>query len=223
MSGMLIVGSMPIGNYDDLTIRMLNAIHDCDIIYSDYMPDNINNILNIYNIKKDVVVLKSTNTMSADEQQLKDVLNLLHRGKKVLLVSGEGNVGIADPGNQFIQQCIQHQIKYTILPGPSAFMTAFVSSGITNGDFFISCNMENPKSVIDRFINSNNPLIILVWQYQLEEILKSITSNKKITLACDMTMPTEMFFHGTAEQILKNINYNKIKNDTKIAFVLHDS
>lgn len=223
MSGKLIVGSMPIGNPDDITIRMLNAIHDCDIIYSDYLPDNIYNLLEIYQIKKEVVVLNSTNTTYADLKQVEEVVNLIIKGKKVLLVAGEGQVGIADPGNQFVQACIEQQLPYTVLPGPSAFMSAFVSSGIVNGDFFISCNMNDPKSVIDRFINQNIPLIILVWESKLDEILKGISTDKKITLACDMTMSTELFLHGTAKEILSSPKYSRIKENTKIAFVLHDN
>lgn len=223
MIGKLIVGSMPIGNIDDITIRMLNAVHECDIIYSDSLPDNIYKLLKEYNVVKDVVVLKSTNTMYADVDQILDVEKLILDGKTILLVAGEGNVGIADPGNQFIQMCIDKQLPYTVLPGPSSFMTAFVSSGIVNGDFFISCNMENPKSVIDRFINQNTPLIILVWQNKLDDILQNIISSKKITLACDMTMPTELVIHGTAAEILKNSRYKQINANTKIAFVLHDN
>jgi 16S rRNA (cytidine1402-2'-O)-methyltransferase len=223
MIGELLVGSMPIGNYDDITLRMIYAMHDCDIIYSDNLPDNIFKLLSVFNIKKDVVVLKSTNTMYADEQQIKDVIGLILSGKKVLLVAGEGNVGIADPGTQFIQACIEKQLPYTVLPGPSAFLTAFVASGIVNGDFFLSCNMNDPKSVIDRFINQNTPLIILIWQNKIKEILESILSNKQITLACDMTMPTELIFHGTATEILKNPKFKLIKENTKIAFVLHDN
>lgn len=222
MSGQLIVGSMPIGNYKDITIRMIDAIRDCDIIYSDYLPDNIYKLLEIYKLKKDVVVLNSTNTMYADDGQVNDVMSHIINGKTILLVAGEGQVGIADPGNQFIQACIDKQLKYTVLPGPSAFISAFVSSGITNGDFFISCNMNDPKSVINRFINQPVPLIILVWQNKLEDILLNINTNKKITIACDMTMDTEMFLHGTAKEIMSNIKYKDIKSNTKIAFVLHD-
>jgi 16S rRNA (cytidine1402-2'-O)-methyltransferase len=220
--GELIIGSMPIGNYDDITLRMIYAMHECDVIYSDNLPNNILELLSMFNISKEVVILKSTNTMYADEQQVKDVVELILNGKKVLLVAGEGNVGIADPGTQFIQACIKKQLPYTVLPGPSAFLTAFVASGIVNGDFFLSCNMNDPKSVIDRFINQNTPLIILVWQNKLNEILESITVNKQITLACDMTMKTELIIHGNAKEILNNPKFKLIKNNTKIAFVLHD-
>jgi 16S rRNA (cytidine1402-2'-O)-methyltransferase len=221
-SGQLIVGSMPIGNYDDITIRMVNAMRDCDIVFSDNLPTPIEELLKIYDLEKEIIVLKSTNTQYADQDQVDHMVDLIINGKKVLLVASEGQVGIADPGNQFIQACISKELAYTILPGPSAFMNAFVSSGITNGDFFVSCNMFDPKTVIDRFINQSIPLIILVWQNKLEEILLGITTDKKITLACDMTMKTEMFLHGTAKEILSDSRYKTIKENTKIAFVLHD-
>jgi mannosyltransferase OCH1-like enzyme len=52
-SGQLIVGSMPIGNYDDITIRMVNAMRDCDIVFSDNLPTPIEELLKIYNLEKD--------------------------------------------------------------------------------------------------------------------------------------------------------------------------
>lgn len=227
MVGKLVVGSMPIGNPDDITIRMLNAIHDCDIIYSDYLPDNIYNLLKIYDIKKEVVVLNSTNTMHADMDQVDEVVSLISRGKNVLLVAGEGQIGVADPGTQFIQACIAKSLPYTVLPGPSAFITAFVASGIVNGDFFISCNMSNPEQVLEKFRLSNTPVVVLVWQDKLQTILEYARDcfpiNKQITLACDMTMESEMFLTGTAKQLLSNPKFKLINKSTKIALVLHDN
>ena len=227
MFGKLVVGSMPIGNPDDITIRMLNAIHDCDIIYSDYLPDNINNLLISYDIDKEVIILNSTNTMYADAEQVDDVVSLISRGKTVLLVAGEGQVGVADPGTQFIQACIEKSLPYTILPGPSAFITAFVASGIVNGDFFISCNMSNPEQVLEKFRMSGTPVVVLVWQDKLTSILEYVRDcfsiNKKITLACDMTMNSEMFLTGTAKQLLANPKFKLINQSTKIALVMHDN
>jgi 16S rRNA (cytidine1402-2'-O)-methyltransferase len=227
MTGKLIVGSMPIGNIDDITIRMLNAIHDCDIIYSDYLPDNIHKLLDAYDVTKEVVVLNSTNTMYADVSQVQDVVSLVSRGKKVLLVAGEGQIGVADPGTQFIQECIKKSLPYTVLPGPSAFITAFVASGIVNGDFFISCNMENPEQVLEKFRMSGTPVVVLVWQDKLTSILEYIRDcfsiNKTITLACDMTMDSEMFLTGTAKELLANPKFKLINQSTKIALVMHDN
>jgi len=227
MTGKLIVGSMPIGNIDDITIRMLNAIHDCDIIYSDYLPDNIHKLLDAYDVTKEVVVLNSTNTMYADVSQVQDVVSLVSRGKKVLLVAGEGQIGVADPGTQFIQACIEKSLPYTVLPGPSAFITAFVASGIVNGDFFISCNMENPEQVLEKFRMSGTPVVVLVWQDKLTSILEYVRDcfsiNKTITLACDMTMDSEMFLTGTAKELLTNPKFKLINQSTKIALVMHDN
>jgi 16S rRNA (cytidine1402-2'-O)-methyltransferase len=227
MTGKLIVGSMPIGNIDDITIRMLNAIHDCDIIYSDYLPDNIHKLLDAYDVTKEVVVLNSTNTMYADVSQVQDVVSLVSRGKKVLLVAGEGQIGVADPGTQFIQACIEKSLPYTVLPGPSAFITAFVASGIVNGDFFISCNMSNPEQVLEKFRMSGTPVVVLVWQDKLTSILEYVKDcfsiNKRITLACDMTMESEMFLTGTAKELLANPKFKLINQSTKIALVMHDN
>jgi 16S rRNA (cytidine1402-2'-O)-methyltransferase len=178
----------------------------------------------------DIRILKSTNTMFADEYQVKEVVDLIKNGETVLLVAGEGQVGIADPGNQFIQACIEEDLKYTIYPGPSSHITAFVASGITNGDFYISCNMEYPEKTIEYFKDQDTPLVIPIWQHRLDEIIELLDTkfkftnnkNKKVTLCCDMTANEELFITDWVDKIAKNEKLKEIRPYAKIMLVVSD-
>jgi 16S rRNA (cytidine1402-2'-O)-methyltransferase len=233
MSGMLIVGSMHLGHPEDMSYRMVKAIKDSDVIYTDYMPDNLYHALEHFGMlpeSYDIRILKSTNTMFADEYQVKEMVDLIKNGETVLLFAGEGQVGIADPGNQFIQACIEEDLKYTIYPGPSSHITAFVASGITNGDFYISCNMEYPEKTIEYFKDQDTPLVIPIWKHRLDEIIELIDTkfkftnnkNKKITLCCDMTANEELFITDWADKIAKNEKLKEIRQYSKIMLVVSD-
>ena len=233
MSGMLIVGSMHLGHPEDMSYRMVEAIKESDVIYTDYMPDNLYYTLEFFGMlpeSYDIRILKSTNTMFADEYQVKEVVDLIKNGETVLLVAGEGQVGIADPGNQFIQACIEQDLKYTIYPGPSSHITAFVASGITNGDFYISCNMEYPEKTIEYFKDQDTPLVIPIWQHRLDEIIELLdtkfkftnSKNKKVTLCCDMTANEELFITDWVDKIAKNEKLKQIRPYAKIMLVVSD-
>jgi 16S rRNA (cytidine1402-2'-O)-methyltransferase len=225
MSGMLIVGSMHLGHPEDMSYKMVEAIKESDVIYTDYMPDNLYYALEFFGMlpeSYDIRILKSTNTMFADEYQVKEVVDLI--------VAGEGQVGIADPGNQFIQACIEEDLKYTIYPGPSSHITAFVASGITNGDFYISCNMEYPEKTIEYFKDQDTPLVIPIWQHRLDEIIELLDTkfkftnnkNKKVTLCCDMTANEELFITDWVDKIAKNEKLKEIRPYAKIMLVVSD-
>jgi 16S rRNA C1402 (ribose-2'-O) methylase RsmI len=233
MSGMLIVGSMHIGHQLDMTQRMIDAIRNNKVIYSDYMPDNLYDVIEFYGMNRndyDIRILKSTNTLFADEYQIKECMDLIKEGRTVLLVAGEGQIGISDPGNQFIQECIKQNLKYTIYPGPNCHVTAFVASGITNGDFLISSNMQYPEKTIQYFKDQDTPLVIPIGPNRLQEILKLIDvefkfkngKNKQITLCIDMTANDEMYITDWANKIAHREELQKIREHAKIVLVISD-
>lgn len=233
MSGRLIVGSMHIGHLQDMTFRMVDAIRESQVIYSDYMPDNLYDVIKFYKMDVsnfDIRVLKSTNTLFADEYQLKECMDLIKEGRTVLLVAGEGQVGIADPGNQFIQECIKQNLEYTIYPGPNSHVSAFVASGITNGDFVISSNMTYPEKTIEYFKDQDTPLVIPIWPNRIKDILELIDTkfkftngkNKKVTLCIDISSNEEMYITDWVDKIAHREEIGKIREYAKIMLVLSD-
>lgn len=233
MSGKLIVGSMHIGHPQDMTYRMVEAIRECRVIYSDYMPDNLYRLLDFHGIsieEKDIRILKSTNTMFADEYQVNECVELIKQGFTVLLVSSEGQISMSDPGPQFVQACIENDLVYTVYPGASAFVSAFVASGLTNGDFYMSCNMEYPEKTIEYFKDQDTPLVIPIWHYRLDDVLKIIdekfkfdsNKTKKVTLCVNMTTNEELFITDYVDKILHNEKLKHIQQYSKVMLVLSD-
>lgn len=233
MSGKLIVGSMHIGHHQDLSYRMVDAMRESQIIYTDYMPDNLYKALELYGIKadeRDIRILKSTNTLFADDYQIQEVIDFIKEGRTVLLVAGEGQIGMADPGVQFIQACIDNQLPYTVYPGPSAYVSAFVAAGIVNSDFFISANMEHPEKTIEYFKDQDNALVIPIWDYKLNGVLDVLDQkfkftngrNKKATFCIDMTTNEEEYITDWVDQIAKNDRLRNLRPHAKLMLVISD-
>ena len=227
MNGKLLVGSMHIGNHDDTSFRMFNAIKQCDVIFSDDPISEIENLLKHYNIQKEIITLKSTNTNYADIDQINLMIKYIKENKTVLLVATEGQIGMADPGPQFIQACITNNLPYTVLPGPSAFANAYVASGFSGGDFLISYGIHNVLEVLSLHVNKQYGFAIPVYYNDLKPALEFIsnsahyeTKEKMIAICVNMTLPTELIIVDKAKNILNNIKIDKIKEHDKIIIVL---
>ena len=157
-------------------------------------------------------------------------MDLIKEGMDVLLVAGEGQIGIADPGNQFIQECIKQNLNYTVYPGPNSHITAFVASGIINGDFTISCNMDYPEKTIEYFKDQDTPLVIPIWPNRLKNMLELIDTkfkfdngkNKQITVCVDMTSSEEIYITDWANKIAHREEIQKIREHAKIVLVISD-
>ena len=105
-----------------------------------------------------------------------------------------------------------------------------MASGITNGDFYISCNMEYPEKTIEYFKDQDTPLVIPIWQHRLDEIMELLdtkfkftnSKNKKVTLCCDMTANEELFITDWVDKIAKNEKLKQIRPYAKIMLVVSD-
>jgi len=227
MNGKLLVGSMHIGNHHDTSFRMLEAIRECDVIFSDDPISEIENLLRYHDIEKEIVTLKSTNTNYADQDQINLMINYIKNNKTVLLVATEGQIGMADPGPQFIEACIKNNLPYTVLPGPSSFINAYVASGFSGGDLFISYGIHNVVEVLSLHANRQYGLVVPVYYDDLKDALTFIKNDvhyegkeKMVAICVDMTLPNELIIIDTSKNILNNPNIDKINKDNKIIIVL---
>jgi len=226
-SGKLIVGSMHIGNISDMSQRMLDYFVSSDVIFSDDSEINAINIIKKLKIKKDIVVLKSKDSTYADPDQIKLFKEYIESGKTVLLLASEGLIGVADPGSQFIQECIKNNFEYVVVPGPNAFLNAYVISGFVGGDITISHgihtvieNLKKNKDVAGSFVtplyadNLMEVLDYLIKNYNFEKV------KKQIAICCNMTLPTEFSLVGDIEFVVSHEKIKKINNNTRIVLVV---
>ena len=228
---------MPIGNIDDITIRMINAFRDCDIILSDNPSYMAEQILKKYNIEKEIVLLNSENSGYADENQIHLMESYIKNNKSVLLISSEGQVAISDPGVQFIQRCISKKLSYEVLPGPSSSVSAFVYSGLSSGRLFIHPTVEKDEIDIKFGLirNMSNPVAVHIWSKDLPKALRYIddhfkwvsddgltTANRIVSICCDISMPNNFMVMDWCDKIINNKGIINISKDTLITLIFSD-
>ena len=122
---MLYLIATPIGNLGDITFRAVQTLKCCDEIWCEDTRQTAK-LLNHLGIKKPLVSCHEY----TQKEKVPQLLEKLRAGLSIAYVSDAGLPGISDPGAVLVQACIEAELPYTVLPGPSAVLTAAVLSGL---------------------------------------------------------------------------------------------
>ncbi|OJW54075.1 MAG: 16S rRNA (cytidine(1402)-2'-O)-methyltransferase [Alphaproteobacteria bacterium 41-28] len=136
---MLYLVATPIGNLKDITLRALETLKEVDVIACEDKRVS-SKLLNHYGISKPLLSYHDHNA----EQVRPRLLARLKEGKKVAYITDGGMPLISDPGFKLVVACQKEQLPYTVIPGPSAPLTALCLSGLSPDRFFF-CGFLPPK------------------------------------------------------------------------------
>jgi 16S rRNA (cytidine1402-2'-O)-methyltransferase len=120
----LILVPTPIGNLEDITLRALRILKECDLIFAEDTRVT-KKLLSHFEISKHVVPFHAHN----EHKALKGAIERIQSGNQTVLVSDAGTPGISDPGFLLVRACVEAGIEVECLPGPTAFVPALVASG----------------------------------------------------------------------------------------------
>ncbi|MET0206920.1 MAG: 16S rRNA (cytidine(1402)-2'-O)-methyltransferase [Thermoleophilaceae bacterium] len=125
MSGRLVVCPTPIGNLEDVTLRVLAALRDADVVAcEDTRRTRI--LLDRYGVKAKLVSYHEHN----ERARSAELVGRMREGAVVALVSDAGMPLVSDPGYLLVRGCVAAGLPVEVLPGPSAAITALVASGL---------------------------------------------------------------------------------------------
>lgn len=127
---MLYVCATPIGNLGDITPRVLEALRSVELVAAEDTR-RTRKLLSHFDIHVPLTSLFQHN----EAQKTEEVLSLLREGKDVALVTDAGTPGVQDPGMRLVARAVAHDIDISVLPGPSAVLTALVASGFEGEGF----------------------------------------------------------------------------------------
>lgn len=128
---MLSVVPTPIGNRQDITLRAIEVLKSADLIAAEDTRHS-GLLLQHLGIKKPFISLHGHN----ESFRCEEVANRIAGGSHVALITDAGMPGISDPGYRLIRTCIERGLPVSVLPGPSAVLTALVGSGFPCDRFF---------------------------------------------------------------------------------------
>ncbi|MBI2915145.1 MAG: 16S rRNA (cytidine(1402)-2'-O)-methyltransferase [Firmicutes bacterium] len=203
-TGELLVCPTPIGNLEDITLRVLRVLEEVDLIASEDTR-RTRALLTHFGIKSPLVSYHRRNEAERGAELVKAML----AGQRVALVSDSGMPGVSDPGGAMIRLAIEKGVRVTVLPGPTALVPALVASGLPAGRFafegFLPRRRGARRAYLEGARTEARTLIFFEAPHRLRESLEdmlAIMGDRKISAARELTKVHEEIFRGTVSEAL---------------------
>ena len=129
-TGTLFLCATPIGNLEDITLRVLRTLQEVDLIAAEDTRNSIK-LLNHFQIKTPMTSYHEYNKIDKGRFLVEKMLS----GENIALITDAGTPGISDPGEELTAMCYEAGIPVTSLPGPAACITALTLSGLPTRRF----------------------------------------------------------------------------------------
>ncbi len=221
---MLYLVSTPIGNLKDITLRAIEILKEVDEVICESTEAALK-LLYCYNIKKPLIHLSDENQL----QVIPKIIKKLKEGKKLALIADAGTPVISDPGQFLIKQAIKENMKIIPIPGPSAILSALITSGLSPQPFlflgFLPKKDNDKKKIFkdlkNKKINKKSLTIIFFESphrlIRTLEIIKNILGEKtQLSIGREMTKVYEEFIRGNIDQILVKLAGKVIKGEITV-------
>ena len=201
---MLYVCATPLGNLEDITLRTLRVFRKVDYILCEDTRRTIK-LLNHYEIKKRLVSMNEHTEFHKKNFVIED----LKEGKSIALVSDAGMPGIQDPGQMLIREVIKNKLEYTVLPGPSAMITAIVGSGWCEDEFlflgFLPRKKKERQALLMKHRSIEAELILYEAPHRFPNLLEDaleILGDREIIICRELSKKFEEYIHTTLSEAL---------------------
>lgn len=217
-SGILYIVSTPIGNLSDITLRAIETLKQVDLIAAeDTRHTGI--LLKNYGITTPLSSYHDFNKQKKGPELIQKLLS----GNSIALVSDAGTPGISDPGYLLIKLAIENQIQIVPIPGPAAFISALVVSGLPTDKFvfegFLPNKPQKRRRRLEELAQEKRTLIFYESPYRLLKFLdaiKQIFGDRRICVARELTKKFEEIKRGTVTEVQQYFQQGKIKGELVI-------
>ena len=209
----LFVVAVPIGNPDDITLRAINCLKDCDLLIAEEAkPARI--ILKRLELTKEIFLLNEHTEKTGVAEEL---IPILKEGKNLVLISDCGTPLFADPGLTLVQACHRSKIPVIPVPGASSLIAALSVAGIDTSQFFYAGFLprvpEDRQNSLKEFGKRHYPVVILDTPYRLrvllEDVVRVLGKEQEISLMLALTKEGEEVFTGKAHAFLQKLGSEK--------------
>ena len=220
-TGKLSLVATPIGNLEDITLRALRTLRECDYVLCEDTRVT-GKLLHHHEIKAKMHRYDAHTSVSAHTQILSD----LEEGKHIALVSDAGTPGISDPGVLLIKQAREAGILIEAIPGASA-VTAVVSLAGFAGNQFSFLGFIPHKKGRETFFKSlasyEHPTVFFESTHRVLKTLESLAKSypdATLYVGRELTKMHEELLVGTAGEVLSVLETTPVKQKGEFVIVV---
>ena len=214
--GTLFVVATPIGNMEDITVRALRILSECDLIVCEDTRV-AKKLLFKHNISKPLLAIPQR----AADEKIRRVLEVLEAGKNVALTTDAGTPGVSDPGNEVVEKVIAAGFRVSPVPGPSALGALLSVAGVNTQEFCFKGFPPHKKGRETFFrvvVESTVPVVYYESPYRVVknlELLASLAPEKHVIVGRELTKMFEEIIRGSVVEVLEFLRKNpgKVKGE----------
>lgn len=213
--GMLYLCATPIGNLEDITLRVLRILKEADYIVAEDTRHTLK-LLNHFEISKPLISYHEHSTQGRAEE----ILSLIDRGNKVALVSDAGMPGISDPGEDLVRMARERGLPVTILPGPTAGLSALVLSGFPGRRFvfegFLPHEKRERTKILKKLNEEERTIILYEAPHHLYGTLKDLNEHlgdRKIAIVRELTKIHEQVLIFTLGEAIEYFEHSSPRGE----------
>jgi 16S rRNA (cytidine1402-2'-O)-methyltransferase len=199
VSGRLVVCPTPIGNLEDVTLRVLSALRDADVVAcEDTRRTRV--LLDRYGVKARLVSYHEHN----ERGRAAELVGRMRDGAVVALVSDAGMPLISDPGFLLVRGCVAAGLPVEVLPGPSAAITALVASGLPADEWHFHGFLPRKKGELRRLLSEPGTLVAFESPRRLPgtlALLAELDPTREVAVCRELTKAHEEIVRGPATEL----------------------
>ncbi len=203
MSGTLYIAATPIGNLEDLTLRVSRLMREVDLIVSEDTRVT-SKILAHLEIKKPMLSVHE----HASPERLEQIIERLKRGETILYTCDAGTPGVNDPGGKLVEVAYAHGQTVVPLPGPSSMTAAISVCGFAMDEFtyvgFIP-HKKGRETLFKEIAARETPTICFESTHRIEKTLeafaKFLSPTRKLFCGRELTKMHETLYRGTIDEV----------------------
>jgi 16S rRNA (cytidine1402-2'-O)-methyltransferase len=202
--GTLYLVATPIGNLEDITLRALRTLKECDAVAAEDTR-HTGQLLKHFGIERPLLSYFRFNEARRSEE----IIERLRRGEKVALVTDAGSPGISDPGERVVRAARVAGLRVEAVPGPCALVAALTASGLPADEFhfigFLPHKSGQRRRRLEGLKDMPGTLVLYESPHRVEKLLQELQDifpNRRVVLARELTKKFEEHLAGLPSELL---------------------
>ena len=204
MSGRLYLCATPIGNLEDITMRVLRVLKEADLIAAEDTRNSLH-LLNHFDIHTPMTSYHEYNKIEKGRLLVEKMME----GQNIALITDAGTPGISDPGEELVRMCHEAGIEVSSVPGPCACVTALTMSGLPTRRFafeaFLPMDKKERGEILTELKNESRTIVLYEAPHRLVRTLSELyetLGDRPAVLLRELTKKHETAFRSTLAALL---------------------
>lgn len=208
---MLNIVATPLGHPDDISIRALKILKECDVVICESTKETSKLLRHHAITGKKYEILDE----HSKQDDLKSLIEMC-KTQNCVLVSDCGTPGFCDPGADLVQACRTRGIDVKIVPGPSSIAALLSVSGVKTSEFvfvgFVPAESEAREKRWKELANEKRSLVVMDTPYRLTKTLEDLDRHfpkRKCVIVLDVSLESECILEGVPGFLLQSLRGQK--------------